>query len=39
MNPHICPKYFSNVPKTYNGEKMTSSTNVTGESDYLPSEN
>jgi hypothetical protein len=26
-------------PKTYNGEKTASSTNVAGKSDYLPAEN
>jgi hypothetical protein len=27
------------VPKTYNGEKIASLTNVAGKSDYLPAEN
>jgi hypothetical protein len=27
------------VPKTYGGEKTTSSTNVAGKSGYLPAEN
>jgi hypothetical protein len=31
--------FFTNSPKTYNGEKTASSTNVSGESGYLAAEN
>jgi hypothetical protein len=31
--------FLTKVPKTYNGEKIASSTNVAGESGYLPAEN
>jgi hypothetical protein len=40
MNPH---KYdhliFHIAPKTYDGQKKASSTNVAGKSGYLPAEN
>jgi hypothetical protein len=36
----LCPPYFLiKVPKTYNGNKIVSSTNIAGESGYLPAEN
>jgi hypothetical protein len=31
--------FFTKVPKTYDGEKTASSTNVAGETGYLPAEN
>jgi hypothetical protein len=31
--------FLTKVPKTYDGEKTTSSTNVVGKSGYLPAEN
>jgi hypothetical protein len=31
--------FLIKVPKTYNGEKTASSTNVPGKSGYLPAEN
>jgi hypothetical protein len=31
--------FLTKVPKTYNGEKRASSTNVAGKSGYLPAEN
>jgi hypothetical protein len=31
--------FLTKVPKTYDGEKTVSSTNVTGESGYLPAKN
>jgi hypothetical protein len=31
--------FLTKVPKTYNGDKITSSTNVAGKSGYLPAEN
>jgi hypothetical protein len=30
---------LTNAPKTYNGEKTVSSTNVAGKTGYLPAEN
>jgi hypothetical protein len=30
--------FLTKVPKTYNGEKTVSSTNVAGKSGYLPAE-
>jgi hypothetical protein len=36
----LCPPYFLiKSPKTYNGEKTASSTNVARKSGYLPAEN
>jgi hypothetical protein len=36
----ICPlDFFRKVPKTYNGEKTVSSTNVAGKATYLHAEN
>jgi hypothetical protein len=31
--------FLKKVSKTYDGERMASSTNVAGKSDYLPAEN
>jgi hypothetical protein len=31
--------FLTKSPKTYDGEKTASSTNVAGKSDYLPAEN
>jgi hypothetical protein len=31
--------FLTKMPKTYDGEKTASSTNVEGESGYLPAEN
>jgi hypothetical protein len=31
--------FLTKSPKTYNGEKIASSTNVAGKSGYLPAEN
>jgi hypothetical protein len=31
--------FLTKVPKTHNGEKTASSTNVAGKSGYLPAEN
>jgi hypothetical protein len=31
--------FLTKLPKTYNGEKRGSSTNVAGKSGYLPAEN
>jgi hypothetical protein len=31
--------FLTKAPKTYNGEKTTSSTNVAGKNGYLPAEN
>jgi hypothetical protein len=31
--------FLTKLPKTYNGEKTASSTNVAGKSGYLPAEN
>jgi hypothetical protein len=31
--------FFKKVPKTYNGEKIASSTNIAGKSGYVPEEN
>jgi hypothetical protein len=31
--------FLTKVPKTYNGEKTASSTNVVGKSDYPPAKN
>jgi hypothetical protein len=40
MNPHSYTHLiFDKVMKTYNGEKIASSTNVAGKSGYLPAEN
>jgi hypothetical protein len=40
MNPRsYAHLIFDKVPKTYNGEKTASSTNVAGKSGYLPAEN
>jgi hypothetical protein len=40
MNPHsYAHLIFDKAPKTYNGEKTASSTNVAGKSDYMPAEN
>jgi hypothetical protein len=40
MNPHSYTYLiFDKDPKTYNGEKTASSTNVGGKSGYLPAEN
>jgi hypothetical protein len=33
------PLFLTKVPKTYDGEKTASSTNVAGKSGYLPAEN
>jgi hypothetical protein len=36
----LCPPDFlTKAPKTYNGEKPGSSTNVAGKTGYLPAEN
>jgi hypothetical protein len=40
MNPHgYTHLIFAKAPKTYNGEKTVSSTNVAGKTGYLPEEN
>jgi hypothetical protein len=40
MNPHsYVHLIFDKAPKTYDGEKTVSSTNVAGKSGYLPAEN
>jgi hypothetical protein len=40
MNPHsYIHLIFDKAPKTYNGEKKASSTNVAGKIGYLPTEN
>jgi hypothetical protein len=40
MKPHsYAHLIFDRAPKTYDGEKTTSSTNVAGKSGYLPAEN
>jgi hypothetical protein len=40
MNPHsYAHLIFDKAPKTYDGEKTASSTNVAGTSSYLPAEN
>jgi hypothetical protein len=40
MKPHsYAHLMFDKVPKTYNGGKTTSSTNVVGKRGYLPAEN
>jgi hypothetical protein len=39
MNPHIYAHLMTKVPKTYDGEKTASSTNVAGKTGYLPKEN
>jgi hypothetical protein len=40
MNPHsYAHLIFGKALKTYDGEKTASSTNVAGESGYLPAEN
>jgi hypothetical protein len=40
MSPHSYATLFlTKVPKTYNGEKTASSTNVAWKSGYLPAEN
>jgi hypothetical protein len=33
------PRFFRKVPKTYHGEKIASSTNVSGKTGYLLAEN
>jgi hypothetical protein len=35
----MATKFLTNVPKTYNGEKIACSTNVAGKTGYLPAEN
>jgi hypothetical protein len=35
----IHPHSYVEVPKTYDGEKTASSTNVAGKTGYLPAEN
>jgi hypothetical protein len=40
MNPQsYAHLIFAKMPKTYDGEKTASSTNVAGKSGYLPAEN
>jgi hypothetical protein len=40
MNPHTKPTLFlTKVPKTYNGKKTASSTNIAGKNGYLSAEN
>jgi hypothetical protein len=40
MNPHSYAHLFLTKPqKTYDGQKMVSSTNVVGKTGYLPAEN
>jgi hypothetical protein len=40
MNPQTMPTYFlKKAPKTHDGEKISSSTNVAGKTGYLPTDN
>jgi hypothetical protein len=40
MNPHSYATLFlTKLPKTYNGEKTASSTNVAGKNGHLPAAN
>jgi hypothetical protein len=38
MNTAMATLLLTKVPKTYNGEKIASSTNVSGKSGYMPAE-
>jgi hypothetical protein len=40
MSPHSYDQFiFGKVPKTYDGEKTVSSTNISGKTGYLQAEN